>query len=845
MKGFTSKSLYMIIFMLGIINLLLTIFTFSMVKDTITDKAFETTDSITNLNSQLITENDNLTYNKQSDIIQKAPSSGLMNYLVENNVYNFDYFVIKYADRYYSSDSNFVVTKGELLKDSDFSLVNISALVDSESVKNYYAVTYRFLFRNSEIYCFKALEDTFKTLNNSYVDHRLIISNSGLIINQLEGISSNKFFQILRNENNDDFVSEYIQAFQEKQESINFIVRFMNEKAHIYAKKLEYSGEETYFLVEVTFQDNILSSFNQLSGLLYAYYAIILSVSVIALLILSLILNRKIKVIDTTKYSYNSAIPIILTISKRGAILRSSKSFENILDYKKINHINDFDIVYYGDGVDKPISYVREQVAFTVMFTSKQQKIVFYRFIPVATGYGYQLVGEYITDEYIKEMKIRSLATQNQDTLLPNNVELEHDLEAFITKTKFEKCSILGICITNLSNIDKTFGYNVGKEFIKKVAPLIHTNYKKFSKMTLYHSSHDTFLLLISGINDYHDINSYIEYTKNHLKQIIKIGNHNLIPQYKMGVYNIDNKDAILTKETVINNVMQALNKAKKNNNYHLVYFDENLNRDVMLESQILQDMRNGFEKEEFALFLQPQYSLKEQKIIGFEALIRWNNPKYKNCSPQHFIELAEKNGLISDIGKFVLKESVKIGSILSRYKVDLSVNISPAEVMQAGFVSEFMNAYKQGDFAYNNIALEITETFLMESFSDVVSKLNILKENGFGVHLDDFGTGYSSLLYLKELPIDMIKIDKEFIKEITEDNYSKAIVKQIISMSKDLSLKVIAEGVEEEAQKELLEKYKCDIIQGYLIGKAVPFNEALELLKKYNHIEIGSDVDA
>ena len=255
--------------MLGIINLLLTIFTFSMVKDTITDKAFETTDSITNLNSQLITENDNLTYNKQSDIIQKAPSSGLMNYLVENNVYNFDYFVIKYADRYYSSDSNFVVTKGELLKDSDFSLVNISALVDSESVKNYYAVTYRFLFRNSEIYCFKALEDTFKTLNNSYVDHRLIISNSGLIINQLEGFPSNKFFQMLRNENNDDFVSEYIQAFQDKQESVNFSAHFMKEKAHIYAKKLNYSGEETYFLVEITFQDNILSSFNQLKNVVF------------------------------------------------------------------------------------------------------------------------------------------------------------------------------------------------------------------------------------------------------------------------------------------------------------------------------------------------------------------------------------------------------------------------------------------------------------------------------------------------------------------------------------------------------------------------------------------------
>ncbi|MCK9493843.1 MAG: EAL domain-containing protein, partial [Acholeplasmataceae bacterium] len=208
---------------------------------------------------------------------------------------------------------------------------------------------------------------------------------------------------------------------------------------------------------------------------------------------------------------------------------------------------------------------------------------------------------------------------------------------------------------------------------------------------------------------------------------------------------------------------------------------------------------------------------------------------KYKNNSPSEFIQLAESNNMIIDIGRIVIDKTLKIAKQLEKYNVKLSLNVSPAQMLQAGFISEFMDKLQTYDVEPNGIAIEITETFLMSSFDVIVEKIKILKNAGIDIHLDDFGTGYSSLQYLQELPFDAIKIDRAFVMHLPNDKYSKAIIGMITTLAKNLNVEVIAEGVETKEQYQFLYKANCSIIQGYLLSKAVNMDDAIQLLKKYN----------
>ena len=250
---------------------------------------------------------------------------------------------------------------------------------------------------------------------------------------------------------------------------------------------------------------------------------------------------------------------------------------------------------------------------------------------------------------------------------------------------------------------------------------------------------------------------------------------------------------------------------------------------------QMQEDLATAVENGEFVMYYQPQVSLETNKITGFEALIRWNNPKYQKTSPQVYIELAEKSGHIIDIGNFVIKDVFKAAKIMEEHDIHISINVSPAQLFQAGFTTNLLEEFERNELKVGSIAIEITETFLMENFKLIVDKLNILKNRGFSIHLDDFGTGYSSMLYLKQLPIDTIKTDREFIKSISGDASSQSIVNCIVDLAKSLDLKVVSEGVETDDQKRILKNMKVDTIQGYLISKPIVFDEALKLVEQYN----------
>lgn len=276
-----------------------------------------------------------------------------------------------------------------------------------------------------------------------------------------------------------------------------------------------------------------------------------------------------------------------------------------------------------------------------------------------------------------------------------------------------------------------------------------------------------------------------------------------------------------------------AVLKCKMKSKNSILYLDAPILNDFLTNIEIENKLRNAVFKNSFELYFQPQYFADTKRLRGMEALIRWRDQENRMISPGMFIPIAEKNGAILPIGKWVVEESIRqYSEWRDKYNMDfvMSINISAKQYMQEDFVENLLNVLDKYSVNATNIELEITESVLIEDFELVTEKLHQLKERGIRISLDDFGTGFSSLSYLKQLPINTLKIDKSFIDTVLTDSATRIITESIIEMVKSLGFESVAEGVEEESQYRYLHAIGCDIIQGFLLGKplAVPDVETL-----------------
>lgn len=276
--------------------------------------------------------------------------------------------------------------------------------------------------------------------------------------------------------------------------------------------------------------------------------------------------------------------------------------------------------------------------------------------------------------------------------------------------------------------------------------------------------------------------------------------------------------------------------KAKSVGKDSLQYFDIPILNDFLQNINIENKLKEATFNQNFMMYFQPQFHATDKKLRGVEALIRWRDDDGKMISPSVFIPIAEKNGTIVPIGTWVIEESIRIYSDWKRkYNSDLilSLNISAIQYKKPDFICKLMNILKKYEVEPAEVELEITESVLIDDFSEITQKLIILRDYGFKISLDDFGTGYSSLSYLKGLPIDTLKIDKSFIDTLISDSNTKIITESIIYMVKKLGFETVAEGVETREQFEYLKSIECDNIQGYFLGRPMPSNELEELLKE------------
>jgi EAL domain-containing protein (putative c-di-GMP-specific phosphodiesterase class I) len=344
----------------------------------------------------------------------------------------------------------------------------------------------------------------------------------------------------------------------------------------------------------------------------------------------------------------------------------------------------------------------------------------------------------------------------------------------------------------------------------------------------------DEFAIILSEIHDRQAINDNVELI---IKQFIKpfeVKGVTIFSSVSIGIsiYPKDGQDLI----TLVRSADMAMYSAKKFGHSKYQFYNSDMHIIEVERLSLHNDLQRALQRKEFVLYYQPQIDLSTNEVIGIEALLRWKHPEHGLISPFKFIPIAEETGAIIQIGKWVLAtvcEQIKEWNQLGYKPIIVAINISMKEFQNANFVDTVISCIQEFGVDARYIELEITESVAMFDVGYVISTLKRLRNFGLRISIDDFGTGFSSLSVLKSLPIDQLKIDRSFIKDINTDERDLAIVETFITLAKKLNLSVVAEGVETEIQKEFLLKSNCDYMQGYLVSYPVPGDQIIGYLKK------------
>ncbi|ODS00462.1 hypothetical protein AUC69_00960 [Methyloceanibacter superfactus] len=272
------------------------------------------------------------------------------------------------------------------------------------------------------------------------------------------------------------------------------------------------------------------------------------------------------------------------------------------------------------------------------------------------------------------------------------------------------------------------------------------------------------------------------------------------------------------TAATVLRHATIALSRAKGDGGQRMCFFEESMDKALQRRRTVEHELRLALGREEFEVVYQPQYDLTSESQSGSEALIRWHHPVHGKIAPGHFISVAEETGLIVPIGEWVLRRACMDAATWPE-TLSVAVNLSPAQFRDSDIAETVAEVLKETGLPANRLELEITESLLINDTEEVLTKLNRLRDLGVAIAMDDFGTGYSSLSYLARFPFSKIKIDRQFIRNMTRDPAMRAIVKTIIALGKSLDVTITAEGVETPEQAEMLRKFGCRQVQGFLYG--------------------------
>lgn len=419
-------------------------------------------------------------------------------------------------------------------------------------------------------------------------------------------------------------------------------------------------------------------------------------------------------------------------------------------------------------------------------------------------------------------------------TRLPNRT-LFHDrvrrcVEQF-KRNPSRKFAIMYMDVDDFKLINDTLGHDIGDEFLIELAARLEGGLRK-SEAVLARLGGDEFGVLLENIQH---IEEAVEIATRLLERIripFKIANREILSQGSFGVVAVSTKNASV--DQLIRQADAAMYHAKKYSESRICVFDERMLSASNLRLELGAELKNAIRRDELSLSFQPIVDVESQRTAGFEALARWHHPIHGDVPPDQFIPLAESNGMIIEIGSWVLHQAcqqVAVWNETTQREIIISVNVSVRQLSVPGFIETVQSAITASGIQPSQLKLEVTESMLMQSPDEMIRLLQQLKMMGVTTGIDDFGTGYSSLAYLHQMPLNVLKIDRSFITGVAESDKHQAIVRSIIALARSLELEVIAEGIETEEQAEFLRSLGCDYFQGYHYSRPVRPERATGML--------------
>ncbi len=422
------------------------------------------------------------------------------------------------------------------------------------------------------------------------------------------------------------------------------------------------------------------------------------------------------------------------------------------------------------------------------------------------------------------ERQLQSLVHYDSLTRLPNRqLLLDRLTQAIAQATRQE--SLVGLLLLDLDRfklVNDTLGHEFGDKLLADVALRVNDCIRDSD--TLARLGGDEFVVVLNGINGAQDAAKVARKIIDRLSKPVVIEGHEVFVTTSIGISLFPNDG--MDKNALITNADVAMYRAKEEGRNHFQFYTVGMNATTVEQLNLENDLRRAIERDELLLHYQPQISLPDRRIVGVEALVRWQHPELGLVPPARFIPIAEETGLIVPIGQWVLQTAcaqAKEWLDSGLPSVVVSVNMSSRQFHQEDMLRTVTDALEESGLSADQLSLEITESSLMQNPEDAVVTLCLLHNMGVGIAIDDFGTGYSSLGHLKRFPLQALKIDRSFIDDVTENPEDAAIVRAILAMAHSLNLKVVAEGVEREKQLEFLQDAGCEEIQGFLISKPVP----------------------
>ncbi|CAM5224142.1 PAS domain S-box-containing protein/diguanylate cyclase (GGDEF)-like protein OS=Ureibacillus acetophenoni OX=614649 GN=SAMN05877842_106208 PE=4 SV=1 [Ureibacillus acetophenoni] len=427
---------------------------------------------------------------------------------------------------------------------------------------------------------------------------------------------------------------------------------------------------------------------------------------------------------------------------------------------------------------------------------------------------------------------ITHYANHDELTGLPNRRNLSQRLNQKIEESKKNnsKFSLFYLDVNRFRQVNDSLGHNVGDLFLYEVAERLKSIDEQGN--SFFRLNGDEFVYIL---DDTTQINETAEKIISLFKKPFHFVNYEFFSSISMGIsiYPEHGKDI----EQLLVSADMALYSAKKNkgNQYSIYQVKmKGLNdKGLMMESKLY----NAIKENTLELYYQPKMDIRTDRLVGMEALLRWKDPELGFIPPDQFIPFAEDCNLISEIGEWVLRNALhQINKWNEKYKVDLkvAVNISPIHFQEANFIERLQSIIQETKVDPKNLEIEITEMSMMNYNQHLIDKIKSIKQLGITISVDDFGTGYSSLGYLKEFPVDALKIDRSFIVNMQDGKSGVAMVSAIITLAHALNLEVVAEGVESLEELEILKAHNCEYVQGYLYSKPLSTEEFSKKIEEY-----------